>query len=82
MEKILEKLYSGVVLKKPEESKDYEFNSKLATKQIKNIIQKRIDDNKNEMIVKGVCNSILEIYNNIQTKNTQKELKDRILAEI
>lgn len=51
MEKILEKLYSGVVLKKPEESKDYEFNSKLATKQIKNIIQKRIDDNKNEISI-------------------------------
>lgn len=51
MEKTLEDLYSGVVLKKPIESNDYEANSKLATKQIKNIIQERIDNNKNEISI-------------------------------
>ena len=46
--KQLEDLYKGLDLKKPMESADYESNSKLATKQIKKIIQDRIDNNKNE----------------------------------
>lgn len=51
MEKTLENLYQGLSLKKPIESADYESNSRLATKQIKKIIQDRIDNNKNEISI-------------------------------
>jgi hypothetical protein len=51
LKKVLEDLYSGLTLKKPVESEDYEHNSKLATKQIKDIIQQRIDEGENEISI-------------------------------
>lgn len=51
MKKALVELYEGLDVKEPVESDDYEKNSRLATKQIKEIIQKRIDSNKNEISI-------------------------------
>ena len=40
------------------------------------------DDNQYKLIVKGAFNSVLEICNSVQTKDTQKTIDDNILTEI
>lgn len=48
----LEELYSGLELKVPKESPDYDENSEIAIRQIQSIIQNRIDINQNEISIR------------------------------
>lgn len=51
MEKILEELYEGLSIKEPIEMEDYAEKSQYAVKQIQNIIQKKIDNDENQIPV-------------------------------
>lgn len=51
MENVLKKLYEGVSVKEPIEMDDYEEKSEYAVKQIQAIIQKKIDNEENQIPV-------------------------------